>query len=1091
MQTSYFFAVSLDSIMEFLEMARFDDNMISLIKSEVGLLPLIKEQGYSFKKQGCDYVMSCPFHNDRTPSCVITPSKNLWHCMGACSEGGSVIDWLMKTDKLAFREAVEQLAKRLPGGIALETQSRASSKPAAITAMADEQQLLKTVFGHYGQSLKHSDAGLAYLEKRGLKDPALIEYFKLGLADQSLMRRLPSRDTKDGIAVRDQLKGLGVIRSSGHEYFKGSLVVPVLDGEGNIQQAYGRKLLEKSRNNPNVHRYLPGPHETVWHSEAVKGTKEIILCESIIDAMTFWINGFKHVLTSYGINGFTEAHLHLLLPHKIERVLIAYDCDQAGNTAAIALAEQLQSHGIACFRLQFPKQMDANEYACTVKPPHKTLGLVISKAVYMGEGDAPSITSLHDQSVVLDEMDLLVNREVMQAAEKAPNRIKTAAKEKSEPEPDPVSVTPTDSEAATSSSLAAVAADTDIIANAENNPVAENPINIVSNASSQSKSVSDNNIEVTDKEITIHYETRRYRVRGLQKNQTYDCLKINLLASEGDNCFVDNLDLYAAKQRGFFIKQAALELAQDESTVKRDIGKLLLTLEELQLKQIDSTLSLTEQSVILSPEEEKEALAFLQSPQLLQQIIDDFNSCGVVGEEINTLTGYLAVTSRQLNKPLAVVIQSSSAAGKSSLMDAVLAFMPEESRVQFSAMSAQSLFYMGQTNLRHKVLAISEEEGAHSASYALKLLQSEGEITMASTGKNPNTGQLETQSYKVEGPVMLFFTTTAIDVDEELLNRCLVLTVNESREQTEAIHSIQREAQTLEGMLLNHSKQGLIRKHRNAQRLLKPIKVVNPFAHQLTFLSDKTRTRRDHMKYLQLINAVTFLHQYQREVKTIKHDGQGWSSVAGAGCAGATQGEWLEYIEATVDDIAIANELAHAILGRSLDELPPQTRRLLELTYDMVHSACRAEKLDQSAYRFSRRDIRQFTGWSDGQLKIHCKRLEEMEYLLVHKGRRGQSIQYELLYSGQLTDDENQLYGLIDTRQLGSKANIPASLTKKSGQKSKKSAPSQCQVRPKSGGGQASINAQNTINTVLNSVLDETGLKNTYREKINPQSLNA
>ncbi len=1030
-------------------MARIDESVINRVKVDVSLLALVREQGLKPKKRGRDYVVCCPFHNDRTPSCVITPDKNLWHCLGACGEGGSVIDWLMKTDNLKFRDAVEKLVERLPGGIELETQSSALPKPAVITAIEDDQQLLKTVFGHYHQSLKHSDAGLAYLEKRGLKDPALIEHFKLGLADQSLMRRLPARDSRDGVAVRDQLKGLGLIRSSGHEYFKGSIVVPIRDSEGNIQQAYGRKLLEKSRNNPDVHRYLPGPHKTVWHSEAVQGAREIILCESIIDAMTFWVNGFKNVLTSYGINGFTEAHVNLLLQHKIERVLIAYDCDQAGNTAAIALAEQLQGYGMVCFRLQFPKQMDANDYACTVKPAHKSLGLVISKALYMGEGEAPPITSLHDQAVVLDELDLLVNREVMQAAEKAPKPIKIAAKEKSQPPTEPACVAQTDSNVETFSSLAAIAADTELSVGGVNQSIAENPINTVSKIPNSSHAVSDNNIEITDKEVTVQYESHRYRVRGLQKNQTYDQLKINLLASAGDNCFVDNLDLYAAKQRGFFIKQAALELAQDESTIKRDIGKLLLMLEALQLKQIDSTLSLTEQSVTLSPAEEKEALAFLQSPQLLQQIIDDFNACGVVGEEINTLTGYLAVTSRQLNKPLAVVIQSSSAAGKSSLMDAVLAFMPEEDRVQFSAMSAQSLFYMGQTNLRHKVLAISEEEGAHSASYALKLLQSEGEITMASTGKNPNTGQLETQSYKVEGPTMLFFTTTAIDVDEELMNRCLLLTVNESREQTEAIHAIQREAQTLEGMLLNHSKQSLIRKHQNAQRLLKPIKVVNPFAHQLTFLSDKTRTRRDHMKYLQLINAVTFLHQYQREVKTIQHDGQGWSSVAGAGCAGATQGEWLEYIEVTVDDIAIANELAHAILGRSLDELPPQTRRLLELTYDMVQMACRVEKLDQSAYRFSRRDIRQFTGWSDGQLKIHCKRLEEMEYLLVHKGRRGQSIQYELLYSGQLTDDENQLYGLIDTRQLGSKANIPASLTKKSGQKSKKSAPSQCQVSAK------------------------------------------
>ena len=92
------------------------------------------------------------------------------------------------------------------------------------------------------------------------------------------------------------------------------------------------------------------------------------------------------------------------------------------------------------------------------------------------------------------------------------------------------------------------------------------------------------------------------------------------------------------------------------------------------------------------------------------------------------------------------------------------------------------------------MLAISEEEGAEQASYALKLLQSEGQLTIASTGKDPATGKLVTEEYHVEGPVMIFLTTTAIEIDEELLNRCIVLTVDENREQTRAIHELQRES---------------------------------------------------------------------------------------------------------------------------------------------------------------------------------------------------------------------------------------------------------------------------------------------------------
>jgi mevalonate kinase len=174
---------------------------------------------------------------------------------------------------------------------------------------------------------------------------------------------------------------------------------------------------------------------------------------------------------------------------------------------------------------------------------------------------------------------------------------------------------------------------------------------------------------------------------------------------------------------------------------------------------------------------------------------------------------------------------------------------------------------MGETNLKQKILAIAEEEGASTASYALKLLQSEGQITIASTGKDDSTGQLVTKEYKVEGPVMLMLTTTAIDIDEELMNRCLVLSVNETRAQTKAIHHAQRHAQTLDGLLQSLSKTSVQQKHRAAQYLLKPLHVVNPSADRLGFANGQTRTRRDHMKYLSLIASIALLHQYQREVK--------------------------------------------------------------------------------------------------------------------------------------------------------------------------------------------------------------------------------
>ncbi|WP_459874130.1 hypothetical protein, partial [Endothiovibrio diazotrophicus] len=169
-------------------------------------------------------------------------------------------------------------------------------------------------------------------------------------------------------------------------------------------------------------------------------------------------------------------------------------------------------------------------------------------------------------------------------------------------------------------------------------------------------------------------------------------LKVNVLVSCGDALHVDTFDLYAAKSRGVFIKQAAFELAVKEEVIKRDLGKVLLKCEALQEQQIKQTLEGGDDSTALDAVAGEEALALLRSPDLMQRILEDFDRCGVVGEETNKLIGYLSCVSRKLDKPLAVIIQSTSAAGKSSLMEAILDLMPEEERVQYSAMTGQSLF---------------------------------------------------------------------------------------------------------------------------------------------------------------------------------------------------------------------------------------------------------------------------------------------------------------------------------------------------------------------------------------------------------------
>ena len=274
----------------------------------------------------------------------------------------------------------------------------------------------------------------------------------------------------------------------------------------------------------------------------------------------------------------------------------------------------------------------------------------------------------------------------------------------------------------------------------------------------------------------MHLGHRRYRIRGLSKNLAFDQLKVNVLATTDAGMYVDTFDLYIARHRRQFVIQAAAELDVEEQTIKKDLGRVLLKLEELQEEQITKTMEPKEPLPTMTTEERESALTLLRDPKLLERIVNDFN---VVGEEVNKLIGYLATVSRKLDQPLAIIIQSTSAAGKTSLMDAVLSFVPPEDQVRYSAMTGQSLYYLGESDLKHKILSIAEEEGAQRASYALKLLQSEGSLTIASTGKDSSTGRMTTQEYNVNGPVALCLTTTSVTIDEELLNRCLVLSVDE------------------------------------------------------------------------------------------------------------------------------------------------------------------------------------------------------------------------------------------------------------------------------------------------------------------------
>lgn len=962
-------------------MARLPDELVERIKREVALEDLCKEYGIELTGSGKNLLGKCPFHEDDEPSFAVTPSKNLWNCLAGCG-GGDNIKLVMNIEKMSFRRAAEKLAAKL--GIVPEADTVTTHTGTTHEILTDpgdglsDSRLMAMVTDFYHSTFLNQPQAMAYLQKRKCFHPEAAKRFRIGYANRTLGYRVP-KTTKAGQDLKAQLTKLGIYGEKGHEHLNGSVVFPVFDRNGNAVQMYGRKVNDHLRKGTPMHLYLQQPKRGIWNREGIEKQAEWLLCESILDALTLWCHGFRNVTTAFGVNGFNADLWRLAEEVKPSRVVICYDNDDPGNKAAAELSQRLAEKGIGTLRARLPDGCDINRLAVESSNAQKALAAAVEASetlVALAKQTAPTPQEEKPSSLVAPEL---------------------AAAPEAQTQPEPPKADQVEFEKKGADELHAVLGD------------------------------------------------RAYRVRGLARNLSYETIKVQLKVSFGENSptgsvfHLDNgLDLCSAKAREHFVKAAAAETGLRPDILKRDLGRLLLALEELQEEQIrKATEPQTAAAPKLDDEERDEAAALLSDPNLLDRLLADFDLCGVVGEDTNKLVGYLAATSRKFEKPLGVIIQSTSAAGKTTLMEAILAMMPEEERVQYSAMTGQALFYLGETDIKHKILAIAEEEGAERATYALKLLQSEGELTIASTGKDATTGRMQTEEYHVAGPAMIFFTTTNIEIDEELQNRCLTLTVDESREQTRRIHQLQREARTLEGFEKKRRRAAVRRAHKNAQRLLRPLEVINPFATRLTFPDENTRLRRDQEKYLTLIDTIAFLHQYQRPVK----------ERAGK-----------PYVEVTLTDIETANRIAGECFGRTLDEMPPQTRRFLDLLWKHIEETSKTKKLDPDQVRFSQRDAREVTGWSHFQVKKHMARLVELEYALVHGGGRGQLWKYELVYKGEGRHGGSFVMGLIDPDNLQDDGN-------REHQNGEWSPPGSPSVAPESPGGSTPENAPEPLKT--------------------------
>lgn len=484
------------------------------------------------------------------------------------------------------------------------------------------------------------------------------------------------------------------------------------------------------------------------------------------------------------------------------------------------------------------------------------------------------------------------------------------------------------------------------------------------------------------------YGPRRYEVRGVEKKSK--SLRATLRMEHAGKLHIDTQDLYSSKGRRMLAQELCRLFDETPETIDADLVRIIRQCEDYEP-------SAGETGVPVMPVWEKEeAEAFGRKPDLIERIQADFAACGLVAEETNRLFCYLAMTSRKTDDPLCILILSSSGAGKTFLQDAVLAFCPPEDIIKVTSLSGKALFYRDPASLKHKVLAIEEEAGAEQADYALRSLITSKQLSVEAVVKDLATGRLVTMRNVVQGRTAVFLTTTNPYVNPETRSRFLVLSVDESREQTRRILEYQRAKQTSRGLSQENGTEAVFRKHWNFQRLLKAVKVVNPYAEQLGYGGDRLQDRRDQPKYLNLIKTIAFLRQMQKPICRDKPRDDKMS---------------VDYIKVDREDIRLANKLAQETMGHSLDELSRPSRDLLKLLEEMMR--CRDHE-----FRFSRRNIREYTGWTNTRLHIHLKELLDFEYVTLDSRCRGLCHRYRLAYDGQGKDDCRFIVGVKDVDQL-------------------------------------------------------------------------
>lgn len=841
------------------------------IKQQLSILEVLQYYGLRPDK---NQRLRCPFHPDKTPSLQVYPKTNTWCCFSSnCHAGtGDAIQFIELIEKCTKHEAImkaQGMAGLQEPVVKQNGQPVQPEKPRVAEAETlVREAVLSKLFKYFVKALPLSKKAVDYLQSRAISYKDHEAGYNTGDWHHKL-------NEKNFLKSCEQYGLLKPRAAAGYNVWaKDCIIFPLKNEEGKIISLYGRSTTNPETSSGQAahasrHFYLQN-RSGLYPGYPSMQTKKLILCESIIDAASLLqqkeIAETFAVLALYGTNGLTDEHQKAIINWATTGSLPEHDSDRE-----------------IIFMLDADEAGDAATAKHTVTLKQLLPTIKISKANLPAGEDINSLLQSHSDPQILSD---LIEQRIDFSFYSQHNHFLDGVRE--------------------TASLSSI--EKEKIHSSETTAILATQGNSKLNTQNPELLIYDSN--------DLFFEILGgIRITGL------DRMKVTLKVQHATKQLLpirDTLDLYNRGQTEQLIQTISENFDANIKQTETAISELTGELENYRLEKIEALQPKEKQPYEMTPAARAAAMNELKKPNLLQRTGQLLMQCGIVGEQTNSLIAYLVYCTRKQNIPLHIMFLGSSGSGKTYLQERISELIPEEDKIEITQITENALYYFRQEELKNKLILIEDLDGAMSVFYPLRELQTKRKISKTVTLKD-SKGNLKTITLTVEGPVCVSGCTTKEKIYEDNANRCLLLYTDQSREQDKRINEYQTKIAAGE---INREREAQYRElFKNMQRLLQPLNIINPYAKYIELPEPVFKPRRTMTLLLGFIEAITFYHQYQREVK--------WSEATSRPLLGKDTNR-EPYIETTVEDIASAFELLKDVLFSKSDELSQATRTFFE-----------------------------------------------------------------------------------------------------------------------------------------------------------------